>query len=187
MRTNYVNEIDVRIQGTLILFNNDMPKVEPADVFQKLVPFSLPSKFVDEITEEDLKHNPHYKLSDSNIKKFVSKDEVCQAFVWILIDVYKNSKIKLFDCQKVFIEIFKTEDEFELFNNNFEITKNNNDRVKTSDIQDFIKRKNINMSMAKISNYLTNCCCIHGTHKFGSKAFKGFKGLRSIEICNIDE
>ena len=32
MRTNYVNEIDVRIQGTLILFNNDMPKVEPADV-----------------------------------------------------------------------------------------------------------------------------------------------------------
>jgi phage/plasmid-associated DNA primase len=28
MRTNYINEIDVRIQGTLILFNNDMPKVE---------------------------------------------------------------------------------------------------------------------------------------------------------------
>ncbi len=46
MRTDYVNEIDVRIQGILILFNNDMPKVEPADVFQKLVPFSLPSKFV---------------------------------------------------------------------------------------------------------------------------------------------
>jgi hypothetical protein len=46
MRTNYINEIDVRIQGTLILFNNDMSKVEPADFFQKLVPFSLPSKFV---------------------------------------------------------------------------------------------------------------------------------------------
>ena len=28
MRTNYVNEIDVRKQGTSILFNNDMPKVE---------------------------------------------------------------------------------------------------------------------------------------------------------------
>ena len=85
------------------------PKVEPADVFQKLIPFSLPSKFVDEITEEDLKHNPHYKLSDSNIKKFVSKDEVCQAFVWILIDVYKNSKVKLVESQKVFIDNFKTE------------------------------------------------------------------------------
>jgi hypothetical protein len=45
-----------------------------------------------------------------------------------------------------------------------------------------LKRKNINMSMAKISNYLTNRGCIYGTHKFGSKAFKGFKGLRYIEI-----
>ena len=164
-----------------------MPKVEPADVFQKLVPFSLPSKFVDEITEEDLKHNPHYKLSDSNIKKFVSKDEVCQAFVWILIDVYKNSKVKLVESQKVFIDNFKTEDEFKLFNENFEITKVDSDRVKSSDITDFLRRKNINMSMAKISNYLTNRGCIHGTHKFGSKAFKGYKGLRQIEISNIDE
>ncbi len=61
------------------------------------------------------------------------------------------------------------------------------DRVKSSDITDFLKRKNINMSMAKISNYLTNRGCIHGTHKFASKAFKCFKGLRSIEISNIDD
>ena len=183
MRTNYVNEIDVRIQGTLILFNNDMPKVEPCDVFQKLVPFSLPSKFVDEITEEDLKRNPHYKLSDPNIKKFVSKDEVCQAFVWILIDSYKNSKVKLVDSQKIFIDNFKTEDEFELFNLNFEITKNNEDRVKSCDIQDFLKRKNINMSLAKISNYLTNRGCIHGPHKFSGKVCKGFKGLSLLKYA----
>ena len=64
-----------------------MSEVEPADCFQKLIPFSLPSKFVDEITQDDLKKNPHYKVvADSIIKSFVSKDEVCQAFVWILID-----------------------------------------------------------------------------------------------------
>ncbi len=44
-----------------------MPKVEPADVFQKLVPFSLPSKFVNENFEDDVEKNPHYKLSDPNI------------------------------------------------------------------------------------------------------------------------
>ncbi len=44
MRTIYVYEINVRIQGTFIFFINDMPKVEPADAFQKLVPFSLTSK-----------------------------------------------------------------------------------------------------------------------------------------------
>jgi hypothetical protein len=37
------------------------------------------------------------------------------------------------------------------------------------------------MSMAKISNYLTNRGCIHLTQKLGPKAAKGFKGLRQIE------
>ena len=84
------------------------------------------------------------------IKSFVSQEEVCQAFVWILIDSYKNSKVRLVDCQKVFIDNFKTDDEFDLFNQNLETTKNDMDRVKSCDIQDFLKRKNINMSMAKI-------------------------------------
>ena len=57
------------------------------------------------------------------IKSFVSKDEICQFFVWILIDSYKNSKVKLVDYQKVFIDNFKTEDEFDIFNEKFEITK----------------------------------------------------------------
>jgi hypothetical protein len=47
--------------------------------------------------------------------------------------------------------------------------------------QELLKRENINMSMAKISNYLTNRSCIHGTHKFGPIAAKGYKGLRQIE------
>ena len=110
-----------------------MPKVEPADCFQKLIPFSLPSKFVDEITQDDLKKNPHYKVADSMIKSFVNKDEVCQDFVWILNDSYKNSKVKLVDCQKVFIDNFKTEDEFDILNENFEITKN-------EDLTDFFSR-----------------------------------------------
>jgi hypothetical protein len=76
-----------------------MPKLEPADVSQKIVPFSLPSKFVDEINEDDLKKNPHDKLSDPNIKKIMSKDEVCQAFVWIIVDSYRDSKVILVDCQ----------------------------------------------------------------------------------------
>ncbi len=41
------------------------------------------------------------------------------------------------------------------------------------------------MSMARMSNYLTNSGCIHGTHKFGSKAAKGYKGLRQIEEADV--
>ena len=186
MRCNYTNEINIRIQGTLILFNNDMPKCEPADVFQKLVAFSLPSKFVDEITEEDEIKNPHYKLSDSNIKQFVNNKEICEAFIHIIIDSYQSKKVKLIENQQNFIDNFKTDDEFDLFNKNFEITKNNDDRIKSSDIQEWIKKNNIPMSMAKISNYLTNRGCVHGTHKFNNKAFKGYKGIKSLEITTDD-
>ena len=186
MRTNYVNEINIRIQGTLILFNNDMPKCEPADVFQKLVAFSLPSKFVDEISEEDKIKNPHYKLSDSNIKQFVNNKEICEAFIHIIIDSYQSKKVKLIENQQNFINNFKTDDEFDLFNKNFEITKNNDDRIKSSDIQEWIKKNNIPMSMAKISNYLTNRGCVHGTHKIGNKILKGYKGIKSLEITSDD-
>lgn len=181
MRTNYVNETNARIQGTLILFNNDMPKCEPADVFQKLVAFSLPSKFVDEITEEDKIKNPHYKLSDSNIKQFVNNKEICEAFIHIIIDSYQSKKVKLIENQQIFIDNFKTEDEFDLFNKSFEITKNNDDKVKSSDIQEWIKKNNIPMSMAKISNYLTNRGCGHGTHRFSNKTAKGYKGVKNID------
>jgi hypothetical protein len=186
MRCNYVNETNVRIQGTLILFNNDMPKCEPADVFQKLVAFSLPSKFVDEISEEDKIKNPHYKLSDSNIKQFVNNKDICKAFVHIIIDSYQSKKVKLIEKQEEFIDNFKENDEFDLFNKHFEITKNNDDRIKSLDIQEWIKKNNIPMSMAKISNYLTNRGCIHGTHIINKKAYKGYKGIKSLEITSDD-
>ncbi len=56
------------------------------------------------------KKNSQYKLSDPNIKKLVSKEKVCEAFVWILIDSYESTKLKLVDVQKSFIDNFKTEE-----------------------------------------------------------------------------
>ena len=98
-----------------------MPKCEPADVFQKIVPFSLPSKFVDEITEDDKIKTPHYKLSDTKIKQFVNKQEVCKAFIWILIDAYKPTKVKLMNDQQTFIDTFKIDHEFDFFHEVFYI------------------------------------------------------------------
>ncbi len=63
-----------------------------------------------------------------------------QTFLWILIDSYKDSKVKLVDCQKEFIDTFKADDEFDIFNKT--LKKNDMDRVKTSQIQEFLKTKN---------------------------------------------
>ncbi len=43
--------------------------------------------------------------------------------------------------KKSFIDNLKTEDEFDFFNQNFEITKTYDDRVKSSNVQEFLKRK----------------------------------------------
>ena len=56
----------------------------------------------------------------------------------------------------------------------FEITKNI-DKVKSSDIQDFFKTNNIPMSMAKISNHLTNGGCVYIIQLFGNKTSKYYK------------
>jgi hypothetical protein len=65
--------------------------------------------------------------------------------------------------QQIFINNFKIDNEFDLFHEHFEINKNNDDKVKSSDIQAFFYKKNIPMTMAKISNYLTNRGCVNNT------------------------
>jgi hypothetical protein len=72
--------------------NEGMPKVEPADVFQKLVPFPLPSKFVDEIIEEDKIKNPQFKLSDTNK---ITNRYLLIILKLMMILIYFTEKLKL--------------------------------------------------------------------------------------------
>ncbi len=58
------------------------------------------------------------------IKSFESKEQFCQSFVGFLFMLIKIQKILIVDDQKVFIDIFKTEDEFERCNEKFAIAKN---------------------------------------------------------------
>ena len=53
---------DCKPQTTVFFCCNDIPKIDPNDVYEKLIPFSLKSKFVEEeITPELLRENPFIK------------------------------------------------------------------------------------------------------------------------------
>ncbi len=69
-----------------------MPKVEPAGVLQTLAPFSLPSKFAAEISNEDFK-NSHYKLLDPNVENFVSEKKYVNLLYEFLFFIKIQSKI----------------------------------------------------------------------------------------------
>ena len=42
------------------------------------------------------------------------------------------------------------------------------------------------MTMAKISNYLTNRGCMYGSHRFGNKTARSCKGLKFISASFDD-
>ena len=68
-RLNRLDEKDCKPQTIVIFCCNDIPKIDPNDVYEKLIPFSLKSKFVDEeITPELLQENPFYKKSDEDLR-----------------------------------------------------------------------------------------------------------------------
>ena len=88
---------------------NDIPKIEPNDVYEKLIPFSLKSKFVEEeITPELLKENPYYKKSDENLRTKVNDEEwIITAITNLIINNYTKKKVKLNENMKDQLEAFK--------------------------------------------------------------------------------
>jgi hypothetical protein len=76
VRQNNVDEKTCNPQTTVVFCCNDIPKIEPHDVYEKLIPFPLKSKFVEEkITPELLKENPYYKKSDEGLRTKVNNEE----------------------------------------------------------------------------------------------------------------
>jgi hypothetical protein len=188
MRKNYVDATDFYIQCTLCLICNDLPAIEPMDAIEKMVPFNCGHKFVKEITEEDKIINPHYRLGDSTIDEYVMNEEVGEAFIYIVLNNFKNQPVMLNETQKDFLWNFKVEDEFEKFKAEFEITKNKNYKIKTEDIKSFLFYTKSNISLPKVSLYLVNRGCIHKKAiKIDGKTYNGYEGVRKINSYNHEE
>ena len=189
MRKNFNDEKDFYIQCTLSLLANDLPAFDPIDTVEKMIPFNCPHKFVNEILESDKTSNPHFIMADPTIDEFVMDETIGEAFIYIILKSFKNYKVIFTESQTAFIENFRTEDEFREFKKSYEITKNPKDKIKTEDLRQFIKYKNLNISLAKISTYLINRGCIHQKAvKIDGKTYNGYRGLRKIfEESNNDE
>lgn len=156
-RENYAKtQQEIMLQGTLNIFVNDMPAIEPMDdamrdrirVFPFVNQFLLPDKIN--------KNNKYHKLKDPDIKSSKIKTlEWKDALFHILCDGYKMWKN-----DKGFIDndVIKNEttewcdsmDNFKkLFNELYEVTNDENDYVLTSSVHD--KFKNLSLSSKMLS------------------------------------
>jgi hypothetical protein len=131
----------------------------------------------------------YFKLADSTIDSFVMDELNGEAFVYIVIDNYKNHKTILNNKQIEFLENFKTEDEFKKFNEEFEITKNINDKIKTEDLKKFIQLNDkFKVSLPKLSLYIINRGCIHKPQiKIEGKTYNGYLGIRKMKKEEEDD
>lgn len=154
LRKNNVDEKEVISQTTLILCANEIANFKPVDVYEKLIPFSLKTKFVsEEITPSLLKKNPFYKKADDNINDFIKQEKIINAITSLIFNSYKPTKVVNNNNMNIILETFTEDSDItKILFDNFEITGNPKHKVFNDVVKDFIKFNNIKISFTKIVN-----------------------------------
>lgn len=191
-RLLYQNERMIRIMATLLMACNDLPKVTPADAYEKIVPFSCPHKFVENCTSDMLSNFPFYRKADPSIKEsFCRLKDAGDALFWIITDYYKEHPVILTDAMQNFKDQFRVVDESSSILKYFHVTGNANDKVPSSEVTSLIKNKGLNMSLQKFSSVMEKYRVQNKLVKVNGKPVRCYIGLVKLnddDHCgNIDE
>lgn len=94
-RQNYKDEINFKLQSTMMILCNNLPEVEPKDTLETLENFICKSKFISADDMKDIeklkdKNVLFFKAKDENIKNIIKDDLICNAFASIVFDNYKS-------------------------------------------------------------------------------------------------
>jgi len=159
-RKNFQDEQYFTLCCGLVFFNNDMPDIEPADAKERLIEYSLCSKFCDEelykkkqnSTEQTFRY---YKKND-DLKSKISDQKIQMAFFHII------TKALYSDSSEYPIELKKLNetdliDDFDKFRSLFDFENNNEEeQLLLKDIVDECKRVKILFNQRKIKQLLIN-------------------------------
>ena len=155
-RLNYKNEIRFKIQGRMMLMMNELIGVTPYDATETMELFRFKSVFKDEITDDDEEINKsgQFKFIKANpyIKNIINDDiELQNAFIHIIIDHYSEIKYILPNSMKdEKDDINDHEDSVEnKLKSIFEFTKNRNDRLSISIVNEKTREIGIPKSALK--------------------------------------
>jgi hypothetical protein len=191
VRKNNIDEKSVATQTTLVLWANDLPLFEPVDVYEKLIPFSIKTRYVnEEITPKLLQSNPYYKQADPNIFKLFEDDNVLNAIVSIIFKSYKPYKVTPNDEMKIILETFTDGNNImDIITENFEITGNPKHKVFNDVMKLFIKDKKLNISFSKMVNIFNSKGIKYADRRIEGTEIKkrAFIGIIMKEQNDIDD
>jgi hypothetical protein len=174
-RKNFKDEIEFKIQSSLLICCNDMPEIKPTDANEKCIPFKMRSKFVEDVSKDSQYTNFKYYKADKTLKEYIKKEHVMNEFILILFEYYK--KIDLKYPQEILKDIieFEDEDDEEKLLNLFIINQLTSNYILTNkDIKELLEEHEITITMKKAKDLLIG----KGCSNFRSSKGRGIKGLK---------
>lgn len=178
-RKNFKDEIEFRIQSSLMIACNDLPQIIPNDTLEKSDNIDFSSKFIDEnYTEQKLTNIKYYK-SDENIKKiFIRRQDIKNQFIQLLIKYYNKPFLKYPEQLKLNqMEDDENVDDITILKSIFS-QGNDDEIVSNKDIKDHLKKNKINISMKMFNKKIKG---IYKVSNYKSQYERGLKGLSIIE------
>lgn len=181
-RCNYKDEVEFKVQGTLMMCCNDLPPVSPADAYETMVPFDCPHKFVRDLTDDMAQKHPFLKRADESIKQFCRRPEVGDAFFWIVADHFLPCPVQLTEPMNEFKSQFVQEDEVAVLFKYFTITKNEDDKIHSSMVSNVLKQLRLNITPQRFSQIVTK----RGARASNNVTIDGKKGRGFYGLVYMD-
>jgi hypothetical protein len=185
------NETAFTFMALCMLFANDVKNITPKDdaLNNRLKVFTYNKVFVEDV------ENPEFELPmDKNISSEVDTLEFKLGFMNLLMDAYKSIRvigrvepISVTRSKEEWFNISKDCTIQELMND-FEITNNPDDFIKSSDLQEWLDGKKMNISMKKLglefNKYCSiqqhNNCSTSNVKKINGKTHRVWSGIKLI-------
>jgi hypothetical protein len=154
-RKNHCDEMQFKIQTTLMICCNDMPEITPADTKEFCEEFQMKTKFLTEEQEKLEQKIPTflYKRANDDVKDLVKDSSIIDAFIQLLIDAYGKDYKYPEELKKQEEEIKEDDDYTKLFNI-FEFTNSDKDYLSNDLITEIILDNKLPFSIIKCNKLL---------------------------------
>jgi hypothetical protein len=175
-RKNYQDEIEFRIQSTLLICCNDIPEMSPTDAYEFTTFINMTSAFKEIDDKYKMKNIKYYKPDNSIKTHFIKKKDVINEFILILIDAYKN-KVDMPEKFKMEVEENKEDDDLNIILDTFKFTNNDNDFISNNDLKTYYKDLRLPMSFTKFKGTLKG----FGAEDGRNSKERGLKFIKEID------
>jgi hypothetical protein len=176
-RKNNQDEIEFRIQSSLMICCNDLPEVKPTDAMEFCNEFQMKSKFIDDDFDDNNRLDTFkYYKKDTNIKNdILQRDDIIMEFINIVFEYFSIVKNYPKAIKKT-IDEDQDEDDYKKLFNLFEFTNSPSDFINNDDLKNIFKSSKISFIFKKCKMLLKTKGVIE--HRLGHS--RGLGGLKVI-------